>query len=92
VSVQIERIGSIEKIGDWRRFQLAVNGKPCVPVWMCEPEWRELEQRAPNEGFFWDRLAFISLIQTRNETPLSDRENAELAGAVNEIAQRRNAK
>ena len=89
MSVSIERIGSIEKIGEYRRFQLAVNGKLCVPVWMCEPEWQQYADQGEERLF--DRLAFVSVMQTQNETPLSGHEREILAGAVNELAQRRNA-
>lgn len=89
MSLQIERIGSIEKIGEYRRFQLAVNGKPLVPVWICEPEWQVWEGQG--EERLWNRLAFVALIQTQNELPLSEREREDLAGAISEIAQRREA-
>ena len=89
MSVSIERIGSIEKIGEYRRFQLAVNGRPCVAVWMCEPEW--LEYSAQGEERLFNRLALVSVMQTRNELPLSAQESEVLAGAMSEIAQRRNA-
>lgn len=87
MSLHIERIGSIEKIGEYRRFQLAVNGTPCVPVWMCEPEW--LQWEGQGEERLWNRLAFVSLIQTQNELPLSEKEREALAGAVSVLAQQR---
>ena len=88
MSVHIERIGSIEKFGEYRRFQLAINGHVCVPVWMCEPEWRQWAVQGEDRLF--DRLAFVSMIQTQNEIPLSEGERTMLAGAISEIAQRRN--
>lgn len=87
MSIRIERIGSIEKIGEYRRYQIAVNGFPCVPVWMCEPEFQAHESLG--EDGLWNRLALAAVTQTRNELPLSDRDNEALAGAFNEIAQRR---
>jgi len=87
--VQIERIGSIEKHGDYRRVHIAVNGYPCVPVWMCEPEFQSYEALG-EEGLF-NRLAFVSISQTQNELALSGYERELLAAAMATIAQRRNA-
>jgi hypothetical protein len=87
VSVQIERIGSIKKIGEYREFQLAVNGHPCIPMVISEPEWESYAARG--EEWFWNRLAFLSLQYTRSELPHTAKEQEVLAGAMNEIAQRR---
>jgi len=87
VSVQIERIGSIRKVGEYREFQLAVNGMLCVPMTISEPEWDAYEERG--EDWLWNRLALISVQSTREELPQLAPENVVLAGVMNEIAQRR---
>lgn len=51
----IERIGSFEKIGDWWRVQIAVNGRALAPLWLCAPEFAELE--AAGDENFWRLLA-----------------------------------
>ena len=87
MSIQIERIGSIRKVGDFREFQLAVNGVLCVPMTISEPEWDSYEARG--EDWLWNRLALISVQSTREELPQTARESEVLAGMMNEIIQRR---
>ena len=89
MSLSIERIGSIRKVGEYREFQLAVNGLPCIPMTISEPEWQSYE--AHGEEWLWNRLALLSVQYTRQEMPSDGREQEVLAGVMSEIAQRRNA-
>ena len=89
MSIQIERVGSIRKNGEYREFQLAVNGMLCIPMIISEPEWESYV--ALGEQRLWDRLALMSVQYTRQELPHSARESEALAGVMSEIAQRRNS-
>ena len=55
----IERIGAFQRhnFGDdiWWRVQIAVNGRPLEPLWLCGPEFAEME--AAGDDAFWFQLA-----------------------------------
>lgn len=55
----IERIGSFQRFnsGDdiWWRCEIAVDGRRLAPLWLCAPEFQEME--AAGEDAFWFQLA-----------------------------------
>jgi len=54
----IERIGSFERHGEYYRVQVAVNGRPLTPVWLCAPEFEQYER----SGRLFEELARVSIM------------------------------
>lgn len=80
MAVQVERIGSIEKHGEYIRAQFAVNGTPCAPLWLSAPEFEHYESFG--EDVLYERLGYLSVVHDAEA-------RKELAGVLGEFQTRR---
>lgn len=78
--VNVERIGSVERHGEYFRVHVALNGTPLTPLWLSAPEFQAYEANGSQR--MWESIAFKAAIADQQAKRLC-------ADAIQELAQRR---